>query len=177
VTLRVALATSVFLTLVATAAAKGPVTATLCGASGCTAVRDLEPINPLWAPTELIDAPKAAPFYTLRASSPGPEGFDWSLTYVPSRRAVRIDNRGQAHPATYVTGRYWVSLSTGMTAVLSRLTARTDPYPASPTWTPRPARPEASDLRWAAVALVAALVVAAGIAIVVRRRPAVPVTS
>jgi hypothetical protein len=172
---RLAIAGAVLLALAGAAAAKGPVAATLCGASGCTQVSDLGPINPMWLPTALIEAPAPAPFYTLRASSPGPEGFDWSLVYVPSRRAVRFENRGPSHPAAYVTGRYWVSMSDATASSLETIAAGIEPFPASESWSPRAKAHDRSYLAWVA-AVVVALAVAAWALRSARRRSAVPVT-
>jgi hypothetical protein len=72
--------------------AKGPSTATVCGASGCATYRgelEILPMYQWWTkPFSLRSAPRPAAYYRIRLVDPGVQTS--ILLYSPARRAMRI---------------------------------------------------------------------------------------
>jgi hypothetical protein len=126
--------------VVPSASAKGPDTARICGASGCTTIQDVSTVNTLALYTsgfEPRSAPRPAPFFTVELTSsihdPGAAG--WSFLYVPSARAlkiVRADFSGGVYDEP--TRDSWASLSGEALAAYRRATPVMSPFPADPAW-------------------------------------------
>ena len=155
------------------AQAKGPDTARICGASGCSEIEDVAQVNVLALYTSGVEArsePPAAPFFTVELNSsihdPGSAG--WSFLYVPSARAVKIiraDFSGGVYgPQTTNT---WVSLSDDALAAYERATPVMSPFPANEEWVV--SGPNDRDVPWLIVGLVGALAAAAGLLLLARR--------
>jgi hypothetical protein len=184
---RSAFAILLLLALPSVASAKGPDTATVCGASSCVTTTDVDRVNAiaLYGGFAMRGAPKQAPFFTIDLTSSRITGVDWSLVYVPSARAVRVIRADFALPI-YRQQRstpYWVTPVSKTLATLERTTAGLEPYRPSARWEP----PSGSgNGRWFAVAGGAAAAVAlAGALVLLRTRrrastqpaPASPVSS
>jgi len=112
------------LTLAASAAAKGPDRASVCGATHCITLRgDIEVYALLdWkaTPFELLDAPRPAPYYAITLR-------DWgTILYVPAQRLMRIDDP-ESPP-------YWRTLPRYQNARYSKLVRGMAPRPAPRNW-------------------------------------------
>ena len=168
---RTALAILLLLGLPSVAYAKGPDTATVCGASSCVTATDVDRVNAIaYGGFSMREAPKPAPFFTIELTSSRLSGVDWSLVYVPSARAVRVIRADFALPI-YRRQRaepYWVTPASKTLATLARATAGLDPYRPSARWEPRSG---SGNGRWFAVAGgVAAVSALAGLVLLRARR-------
>jgi hypothetical protein len=170
---RTAFAILLLLALPSVAHAKGPDTATVCGASSCVTATDVDRVNALalYSGFSMRAAPKPASFFTIKLthSQLTGAGADWSLVYVPSARAIRVIRADFALPI-YRQQRqdpYWVTPASKTLATLARATSGLEPYGPSARWEP----PSGSgDGRWFAIAGGAAAVVLAGVVLVLIRR-------
>ena len=123
------------LALAASAAAKGPDRASICGATHCVAVRgDIEVyalVDWMASPFVVRDAPKPSPYYAI-------EIRDWGqLLYLPHRGLIRIWQGPQAYgrfsPGSS-SAPYWRSLPRSARAMYAKLVRGLDPRPVPARW-------------------------------------------
>jgi hypothetical protein len=170
--------------LVPSAQAKGPDTARICGASGCTTIAAVAEVNQLALYTSGFESrsePPPAPFFTVELTSSihDPGATSWSFLYVPSAQAVKIiraDFSGGVYDEQ--TKNSWVSPSDETLAAYRRATPVMSPFPANPAWEIAPAREE-REVPWlivgsafAAFAVVASLLLSRRVSVFSLRRPA-----
>ena len=133
-----AIAVAAALSLVAAAGAKGPVSGTVCGASGCAALAEpgaaFQALR--WEGTfQIVRAPRPARFYRLTFTSPDPGGFRWTVLYVPARRVLRVDDRAATPPEYGTPVRpYWRTLGMRQLRLLGAVTSDLAPFRAPRRW-------------------------------------------
>jgi hypothetical protein len=123
------------LVLAASAAAKGPDRASICGATRCIAVQGDRHVYALidWmaVPFAVVDAPKPARYYAI-------EIRDWGqLLYVPTRNVIRIWQGPQAYgyfPPGSTSGPYWRALPHGARTMYAKLVRGLVPSAALARW-------------------------------------------
>jgi hypothetical protein len=112
------------LALPASAAAKGPDSASVCGATRCVAVRGEIPVYSLldWKATPFMQlgAPTPAPYYPIMLRGWG------MILYLPARELIRIDDP-ESPP-------YWRSLPEYQHARYAKLVRGLAPRPAPARW-------------------------------------------
>lgn len=160
----------VALLAVTPALAKGPDLASICGASGCATVDDVEKVNvlALWtAGFEVRKEPPTAPFFTVELTTTRGAVAKWSYLYVPSARALKIIRADFSGGISGVQPmNEWVSPSTGVLAAYDTATAAMSPFPASAGWIV--GTPDERDVPWLIVALLGTA--AALVALLLSRR-------
>ncbi len=117
------------------AQAKGPDTARLCGASGCTTVRGGGGVAGLldWMGSSftLVDAPRPGPYYRITLRDRGT--LFMTMLWLPSRHRIRVFQPvvpfapDTQHP-------YWRPVSARGAAVLGRAVAGLRPFSAPRAW-------------------------------------------
>ena len=123
------------LTLAASAAAKGPDRASICGATRCVAVQGDRHVYALvdWmaAPFAVVDAPKPTRYYTI-------EIRDWGqLLYLPNRNVIRIWQGPHAYgsfPPNSTSAPYWRALPRGARLMFAKLVRGVAPRAAPARW-------------------------------------------
>lgn len=140
------------------ALAKGPDRASICGASGCVTVANVEEVNvlALWtAGFEVRNEPPAAPFFTVELTTTRGAVAKWSYVYVPSARALKIIRADFSGGISGVQPmNEWVSASTEVLAAYETATSAMPPFPASAGWIV--STPDERDVTWLIVALMSA---------------------
>ena len=111
------------LTLTASAAAKGPDHASICGATRCVAIRgDIKVYSLLdWkaTPFQILAAPKPGPYYLITIR-------DWgTILYLPQRNLIRMKD---------ATGPYWRGLPGYLRPEYAEVTRGLAPRPAPAAW-------------------------------------------
>lgn len=175
--LLIGLVCAVALLAVTPALAKGPDLASICGASGCATVDDVEKVNvlALWtAGFEVRKEPPTAPFFTVELTTTRGAVAKWSYLYVPSARALKIIRADFSGGISGVQPmNEWVSPSTEVLGAYETATAAMSPFPASAGWIV--GTPDERDVPWLIVALLsaaAALVALLSLRRIVTRRGA-----
>lgn len=156
--LLIGLVCAVALLAVTPALAKGPDLASVCGASGCARLDDVDEVNvlALWtAGFEVRKEPPTAPFFTVELNSTRGAVAKWSYLYVPSAGALKIIRADFSGGISGVQPmNEWVSPSTEVLAAYATATAAMSPFPASAGWIV--GTPDGRDVPWLIVALVSA---------------------
>ena len=123
------------LVVVASAAAKGPDHASICGATRCVAVQGDRHVYALvdWmaAPFAVVDAPKPAAYYAI-------EIRDWGqLLYLPHRNVMRIWQGPHAYgyfAPDSTSASYWRALPRSARAMYAKLVRGLAPRAAPARW-------------------------------------------
>ena len=138
---RCLVAAAAALTLVGAATAKGPVAGNVCGTASCKAVTEPGTVYQAlrWEGTfQVVRAPRPARFYTLTFSASAPDGFRWSVLYVPARRLLRVDERAATPPEYGTPVRpYWRTLGPSQLRLLAEVTRGVTPFRAPRRWPSR----------------------------------------
>ena len=107
------------LTLPSLAAAKEVVRAEVCGASGCTTIRDRPTLEAVVRPGEARPAPPASSFFTVTAiARDGSREHPIAFSYDPASRLVRG-----------VPGSPWYAVAASAAAALAAATEGIEPFP------------------------------------------------
>jgi hypothetical protein len=116
------------------ASAKGPDSASVCGADRCAALRGAGvPALMDWggpAGFEQLPAPRRVPFYRMTLYDHGRPA--WKLVYAPSVGRVRITQL-DVYPFGTVAP-YWRRVTPAGKSVLGRATRGLRPFPALSSW-------------------------------------------
>lgn len=152
------------------ALAKGPDLASICGASGCATVDDVEEVNvlALWTAGFVVrEEPPTAPFFTVELTTTRGAVAKWSYLYVPSARALKIIRADFSGGISGVQPmNEWVSPSAQVLAAYETATAAMSPFPASAGWIV--GTPDERDVPWPIVALLSAAAALAALLILRR---------
>jgi hypothetical protein len=123
------------LALAASAAAKGPNRASICGATRCVAIRGDIKVYALvdWmaSPFLVADAPKPAPYYAIEIRGWG------ELLYLPNRNVIRVWQGPHAYgnfPPGSSSAPYWRSLPRSARTLYARLVRGLAPREAPARW-------------------------------------------
>lgn len=142
------------------ALAKGPDLASICGASGCATVDDVDRVNvlALWtAGFEVRKEPPAAPFFTVELTTTRGAVAKWSYLYVPSAHALKIIRADFSGGISGVQPmNEWVSPSAEVLAAYDMATAVMSPFPATAGWVVT--KPGERDVPWLAVGFLSAVI-------------------
>jgi hypothetical protein len=113
------------LVLAASASAKEPVAAEICGASDCRVVKDREALMAIAEGDALVSAPrKASPFYTVRMTVKAErERHTFRFVIVPAAGLLR----GEDEDGSFT----WTSVSEGAAAQQRAMTRGLKPFPAA----------------------------------------------
>ena len=123
------------LALAASAAAKGPDRASICGATRCVAIHGDRHVYALvdWmaSPFMIVDAPKPVPYYAI-------EIRDWGqLLYLPNRNVIRIWQGPHAY-GNFAPGStsapYWRPLPRSARTLYAKLVRGVAPRTAPARW-------------------------------------------
>ena len=129
------LVTAIGAIAVASATAKGPNVASVCGATRCITIRGQTEVWPLlsWShvPFSSRPAPAPAPYYSIRLHDPS--GIRWVLLYVPRRHAVRIW-QSRVPPYSEGVGPYWRTLPASSERAFRRVVRNLIPRAAPRNW-------------------------------------------
>lgn len=135
-----AFSASLLLALASPVSAKGPTSAEVCGASGCRTGNPtaLSPID--GRSFSLRKPPSPAPYYAITLMWSGADDICWRLIWVPTTRALRVENLGPYSLGAPIAGRYWRTVHSALVRRLAREVRGVRPYGARRAWrAPKPA--------------------------------------